>query len=96
MNDYARDALGYSQLTGMAAATALSSIPAGTTTVLLQAEAQVVRYRDDGTNPSGTVGMNLIVGVVYEFTIAQISRMRFIEAAGGAILNVSFYGTKTA
>jgi hypothetical protein len=93
------DALGYGQLTSLGSAVLLSTvtggIPAGTQTVVLQAEAQNVRYRDDGTNPSATVGMILVSNTMYEFTIAQFARMAVIEATATAKLNISFYGNKS-
>lgn len=102
----ALDCLGYAQLTSLSSATAISTgtfgsaaaagIPAGTETVLLQAETQNVRYRDDGTNPTSSVGMILYVGTIYEFTIAQIAAMKVIEATASAKLNVTCYGSKTA
>lgn len=92
----ALDALGYTQLTSLGSAVDLGTIPAGAETVILQAEAQNVRFRDDGTNPTATVGMILVVNTMYEFTTAQIARMRVIQAAASAILNISFYGTRSA
>lgn len=89
------DALGYTQITNLAAAVGLGTIPAGTETVVLQSETQNVRYRDDGTNPTAAVGMILVTNTLYTFTIAQIARMVVIEAAASAKLNISFYGKKT-
>jgi len=100
MNERSRDALGYGQLTSLAAAVAVSTvtggIPKGTETVLLQAETQDVRYRDDGTVPTASVGRILAAKTLYEFTVAQIARMNVIEAAASGKLNISFYGVKTA
>lgn len=92
----ARDALGYTQITNLSAAVGVGTVPAGTETVLLQAQTQNVRYRDDGTDPTATVGMILVALTMYEFTVAQIARMKFFEAAASAVLNISFYGRKTA
>lgn len=92
--DKAKDALGYTQVTNLVAAVGLGAIPAGAETVLLQAEAQNVRYRDDATDPTAAIGMILVINTIYEFTVAQLARMKFIEAAASAKLNISFYGTK--
>lgn len=102
MTARSKDALGYGQLTALSAAVAVSTatiggtagIPAGTDTVLLQAESQNVRYRDDGTDPTATVGMQLIANTVYEFHVSQIARMKIIEATASAKLNILCYGTK--
>lgn len=94
MNDVARDALGYQQITNLAAAVPIPAIVKGTETVLLQPETQNVRYRDDGTDPTAAVGMLLVVNTIYEFTVAQLASMKFIEAAASAKLNISAYGSR--
>lgn len=92
-------ALGYGQLTSLSSAVAVSTvsggIPAGTVTVLLQPEAQNVRYRDDNTNPTASVGMILVANTIYEFSVAQFAQMKVIETTTSAKLNISFYGTRT-
>ena len=93
------DALGYGQLTSLSSAVAVSTvsggIPAGTQTVVLQPETQNVRYRDDNTAPTSSVGMILVANQMYEVTVAQAAQMKVIEATASAKLNISFYGTKT-
>jgi hypothetical protein len=91
-----KDALGHEQIAVLTSAVGFTSIPAGTETVLLQAETQNVRWRDDGTNPTSTVGLILIANTLYEFTVGQLARMKFIEAAATAKLNIAYYGRKTA
>lgn len=82
-------ALGYQQITSLSAATALT-VPTGATTAVITAEAQAVRYRDDGTDPSATVGMPVAVGVVLTYT-GPLSKIKFFEQASGAKLNISYY-----
>lgn len=94
MNAIQNDALGYQQITSLSSAVGLTSIPAGTISVNVQPETQNVRYRDDGTNPTSSVGMILYVGGVYEFKLAQIASMKFIEVTASAKLNVSCYGAR--
>lgn len=102
MADRNLDALGYGQITSLSAAVAVSSatfagaagFPAGTSEVVLQPETQNVRYRDDGTNPTASVGMILFAGTMYTFDINQIARMNVIETVASAKLNISCYGTK--
>lgn len=86
--------LGYQQITNLAAAVGLivpnnplNGIP---TRAIIQAEAQAVRWRDDGTAPTTTVGMVLAAGtsMVYD---GNLSAIRFIESAASARLNVAFY-----
>ena len=59
--------------------------------VLLQATAQNIRWTDDGTTPTATVGMLLYAGNdPYPFT-GDLSALQFIEVAATAVLNVSYY-----
>ena len=71
------------------------AIPTGAIYVALQvAQAGTnvtVRYRDDGTAPTATVGMPLIPGV-YFFYIGTLSAISFIgTAAGPTEINCAFY-----
>lgn len=90
-----RTPCGYQQITTLSSATALT-IPttlcaANTVTfAVITAEAQAVRYRDDGTAPSATVGQPLAVGVALEYAGA-LSRIKFFEQTSGAKLNVTYY-----
>lgn len=81
---------GYVQLTSLGSATALSSIPVDTRMALIQPEAQAVRWRDDGTNPSATVGMPLAVGTTLVYT-GNLTAIKFIEQTSGAKLNIVYY-----
>ena len=82
--------LGYQQLTSLAASTALT-VPLGATRAVVIATAQAVRWRDDGTAPTGTVGMPLAVNVEKTFT-GGLSALRFIEQTASAVLNITYYG----
>lgn len=80
---------GYQQLGTLSSAIGLT-VPAGARVALIQAEAQIVRWRDDGTNPSATVGMPIAAGDTILYN-GDLSAIKFFEAAGGAKLNVSYY-----
>lgn len=86
--------LGYCQLTSVDASTLVSScsggIPAGATTALIVAEAQAIRYRDDGVAPTATVGMPLAVGVTILYP-GTLGAVRVISQTAGAKVNVLFY-----
>lgn len=82
-------ALGYQQITSLGAATALT-VPTGATTAVITAEAQAVRYRDDATDPTSSVGMPVAVGVTLTYT-GPLANIKFIEQTSGAKLNVSYY-----
>lgn len=67
-------------------------IPFGTETLLLLPEAQAIRWRSDGTNPTATVGYPLAVGAELRYTMAQIPKLRIIAQAAGAIVNIYALG----
>lgn len=59
---------------------------------LIQAEAQDIRWTDDGeTVPTAAIGMLLKANTVLEYE-GDLSKFQFIQTTAGAILNVSFYG----
>lgn len=81
--------LGYQQITSLSAATNLT-VPAGATLAVIIPEAQNVRWRDDGTAPTSTVGMPVAVGVVLSYD-GDLKKIQFIQQASGGILNISYY-----
>lgn len=81
--------LGYEQITGLSAVKALT-VPSGATMALIAPDTKDVRWRDDGTNPSASVGMPLVVGTTLNYD-GDLNRIRFIETAASAVLNVSYY-----
>ena len=87
-------ALGYCQLTSIDTAAALSAcaggIPSGANFAVIQPEAQAIRYRDDGTAPSATVGFPVAVGASFTRS-GDLAKIRVISATAGAKLNVLFY-----
>ena len=89
---------GYQQITSLSTAQALTiplRDPDGTSckpnAVILQATGQNVRWRADGTAPTATVGM-LIVSTAEQplYIDAAIDRLRFIETAASAVLNITY------
>lgn len=82
---------GYVQDTTISAATPISAIvPAGASKVLIKVEGQPVRWRDDGVDPTTTIGMLIDVGDEFWYT-GQVKALRFIETAASATLNLAFY-----
>lgn len=58
---------------------------------LIQCEAQDVRWTDDpDVTPTAAIGMLLKTNTVLEYT-GDLSKLRFIEVAATAILNVHYY-----
>ena len=83
-------AKGYQQITSLSTASALT-VPANTTMALIQAESQSIRWRDDGSDPTTSVGMVLSAGESMFFT-GSLSAFRAIEITASAKLNISYYG----
>jgi len=81
--------LGYQQITDASTAVGLT-VPTGANFAMIICEAQAVRWRDDGVNPTTTVGMPLSTGVGFRYD-GDLNRIRFIAAVAGAIINISYY-----
>lgn len=81
--------LGYEQITDTDAAFGLT-VPNGATSAVITAEAQDVRYRDDGIDPTASIGMPLAKGLPLQYS-GTLSKITFIAQTNGAILNVSYY-----
>lgn len=90
INDTYTKSLGYQQITSLSTAQGLT-VPANAAYATIQAETQAVRWRDDGTNPTSSVGMTIPAGgeLLYE---GQLARLRFIEATASAKLNITYFG----
>lgn len=72
----------------------LPAPPTGTAIALLKIEGGPARYRDDGIDPTATVGMPMAVGesLVYD---ALMIDMRLIAQSNGSIVDVAYYGSQT-
>ena len=81
--------LGYQQITNLSSAVGLT-IPAGATLALIVPETQNVRWRDDGTDPTSTVGMPVYIGASLSYD-GDLNRIKFIQEAASAKLNISYY-----
>lgn len=90
--------LGYCQLVAPNTATLVSScagfstfLANGANVMIVRADTQAIRWRDDGTSPSATVGMPLLVAdppFLYSGTLANVS---VISSTAGANVNITFY-----
>ncbi len=81
--------LGYQQITSLASAAKLT-VPQGATMAILEAETEAVRWRDDGTAPTASIGMLLETDTPYEYS-GDLSAIQFIATTSGAVLDVSYY-----
>ena len=90
VSEQVKTPLGHSQVTSLSSAAGVGSIPGGATHALIEAETQSVRWRDDGTNPTTSVGHVLPAGSSIWYA-GSLSAIKFIEVAASAKLNISFY-----
>lgn len=81
--------LGYEQITDVSSAVGLT-IPETANRALIQPTAKNVRWRDDGEEPSATVGMQIAAGSTMAYE-GDLSALSFIQEDTGAVLNVSYY-----
>lgn len=82
---------GFQQITSLSSATNLT-VPAGASIAVIMCDTQNVRWRDDGTAPTASVGMLLRTTdepLVYQ---GDLDAIEFIQVTGSAVLNVSYYG----
>lgn len=92
-----RVAAGYEQLTlSSGTATALASIPTAkggvaATLLVITVETTAVRFRDDGVDPTASVGFPIPVGGSYVYT-GDPANLKFIrQSASNAVINVLYY-----
>jgi hypothetical protein len=85
-------ALGYTQITSLTSATGLGTIPSGTFYVVITIETAGIRWRDDGTAPTASVGMPVNSGATFSYT-ASFSKFQMIQQTSGAVADVYFCGS---
>lgn len=86
---YTYTALGYQQITSLSAATTLT-VPAGAKLAQICVETQGVRYRDDGTAPTSTVGQPVASGTCFQYS-GPLAAIQFIQQSSSAAIDVSYY-----
>ena len=90
--------VGYQQISAPSSATGLTMIPAAegrgvANFCLIQVLTQAVRWRDDGTDPTASVGMQIAAGKDLPYN-GDLSAIKFIQEAASAEINVSYYIAK--
>ena len=84
-----RKPVGHQQITDVSSAVGLT-VPPGATVALIGVADQAVRWRDDGTDPTATVGMVIAAGAEIEYS-ADLTAITIIEVVAGAELNISYF-----
>lgn len=82
--------LGFQAITSLSTAQSLTA-PAGATHALVHAETNAVRWRDDGTAPTASVGMYLNTTDTPFFYSGTLSAVQFIAVSGSPVVNVLYY-----
>lgn len=94
----ARYIIGYQQITSVSSATGLTvpdldPLPP-TVYAVIQCEGTAgnyVRWRDDLTDPTASVGMQLFCGNELNYHGQPLTQIKFIDGAGTNKLNISYY-----
>lgn len=81
--------LGYQQITNVSAAVGLT-VPNGANIAMIRPNSKDVRWRDDGTNPSATVGTPLLAGETLTYE-GDLRTIKFIETSASAALDIDYY-----
>lgn len=84
-----RENNGFQQITDLSSVVGLTA-PSGSKLAIIQVEAQAIRYRSDGTDPSTTVGIRLAPEDIYFYT-GKMEDIKFLEVSSGAILNIEYF-----
>ena len=89
--------LGYQQITSLSAAASLTvpttdknGLACRPSIAIITAETQAVRWRDDDTDPTTSVGMPLAAGATLQYD-GDLTKIRFIEQTASAKLNITYY-----
>lgn len=89
--------LGYQQITSLSTATGLTvpqkdlnGLACKPSIAIITAETQAVRWRDDDTAPTASVGMPLAAGATLQYD-GDLAKIQFIEQSASAKINVTYY-----
>jgi hypothetical protein len=88
----AERALGYQQLTIDATTSQALTVPAGTQLILISPETQAIRIRDDGTNPTASVGYPVPTGAEMRYSGGNMAALKIIGQVASSVVNVLYYG----
>ena len=91
-------ALGYFQITDISTAKGFTdadvgqlTIPAETDHILIIPEGAKIRYRDDGTNPTASVGMPIGIEATITYRNTDLTKFKVIQQSAGGKLNGTYY-----
>lgn len=85
-----RKSYGYQRITSLSSAVALTW-PPGARAARIVPETQAVRWRDDGVDPTATIGMPIAAGGEFIYAPAGDKTLfKVIEQTSAAVLNVHY------
>ena len=70
--------------------TCSGGIPARTVWAVICVETANIRYRDDATNPTASVGIPVLAGQCMGYR-SRFSALAIIAQSGSPVVNISFY-----
>jgi hypothetical protein len=82
--------LGFQQISVGSTATHIT-VSAGATVALFGVDSANVRYRDDGTAPTASVGTQIVSAQQPFEYWGTLSALQFIAVSGSPVLNISYY-----
>ena len=87
-----RKPISYQQLTVSTSAVGLT-VPSGAQRAVVVVEAQPLRYRDDGTNPTASVGMLCVAATRFDIESREaLLAFKAIRSGGtDSVLSISYY-----
>jgi len=88
--------LGFCQIavsTAVTLSSACANYPSNSNAIVVVVETAAVRWRDDGTAPTSSVGMFLDIGSTLTY-MGDISKVQFVAVSGSPVIDVSFYSTR--
>jgi hypothetical protein len=84
--------LGYEQLTVSNSAVGLTVPAKPVRMAVVVVESNTIRFRDDGTNPTSTVGTPVVANVTILICGRAVDTFKAIRVSGDAVLNIAYYG----
>lgn len=81
--------MGYQQITTVSSSIGLTP-PSGALKAIIVPEVSAIRWRDDGVDPTASIGMPVSAGAFFAYD-GDLNSIKFIEVSAGAKLNVSYY-----
>lgn len=85
-----QETLGFEPIADLSSVVRLPSPPPKAAYALIQAYTKAIRWRDDGTDPTATVGHLIPAGKTYRY-LGNLLKIRLIEQEASATASVTFY-----